>query len=251
VAGPASVEPSRWVPTYGWWCHPRDYSLTVIVSPSHAAVEEDAEFDVTLRGYAGGPAVLWEHRLGRLRQGDERAIALDDLALPEPPDSGGILEVHTIRLDSEPKKGVGVLGMWIDGRGHHGGGYIIPTVAIRGARKIVRRDDLQVIPGIMLTEDVDTDLVLLNVLDSPVDIELVACSAGGLRSEPGKLSIGPRSAWRGPLEKNVPRVRRLLGQDGGIGSLAIYSSHRILPYFSLRRAGGPATSLDHSAPMFA
>jgi hypothetical protein len=238
------------VPTYGWWSHPAQFSVTVVLSPRAVAVDDDAELDVTLRGYSGGATPLWERRVGRLRQGDERAIALDDLELPEPPDSGGILEVHAIRLDREPKKGVGVAGMWIDARGRDGGGYIIPTVAIRGATKVVRRDDLQVVPGIVQTADVATELVLLNVLDAPVDVELVACSAGGLRSEPGRVSIGPCSAWRGPLETTIPRVRKLLAQDGGIGSLAIYSSHRILPYFAFRHGGGPVASLDHSAPMF-
>ena len=59
------------------------------------------------------------------------------------------------------------------------------------------------------------------------------------------------SAWRGSLSNELPRVRQLLAQDGGIGSLAVYSSHKLLPYFGFRRPGQPLVSMDHSAPIFA
>jgi hypothetical protein len=250
VASPAPVA-KPWLPTYNWWPHPRDFSVTVVVSPRHATTDPEAEFDVVLRGYAGGREPLWSHAVGTLRQDDERAIALDDLDIPEPPDGGGILEVHVSRLDKPPRKAVGIAGMWIDARGRDGGGYIIPTVAIQGATKVVLRDDLQVIPGVTVTGEADTELVLLNVIDAPVDVRLVVSSAGGLQSEPATLTIGPCSAWRGSLAATVPRVRRLLAQDGGVGGLAVYSSHRILPYFAFRLNGGPVSSLDHSAPIFA
>jgi hypothetical protein len=250
MASPAPVV-KPWLPTYNWWAHPRDFRLTVVVSPRHATADPEAEFDAVLRGYAGTREPLWTHEVGTLRQSDERAIDLDALDLPEPPDAGGILEVHVTRLDKEPRKAVGIAGMWIDARGRDGGGYIIPTVPIQGANKIVLRDDLQVIPGVTVTQDADTEVVLLNVIAAPVDVRLVVSSAGGLQSEPATLTIPPCSAWRGSLAETVPRVRRLLAQDGGVGGLAVYSSHRILPYFAFRLNGGPVSSLDHSAPIFA
>ena len=53
------------------------------------------------------------------------------------------------------------------------------------------------------------------------------------------FEIGPWSAWRGSLSSELTRVRQLLAEDGGIGSPAIYSSHKILPYFGFRRPGHP------------
>lgn len=251
MARPASLESSPWLPSFGWWPHPRDYATTVILSTHHAAVDPAARFHITLRGYAGGTTPKWEHEVGYLSHGDERAVLLDELDLPEPPDAGGVLEVHTIRLDKDPSDVIGFVGMWIDARGRDGGGYLIPTIPIRGASKVVKRDDLQVIPGVMSSRDVETEVVVLNVVENPVDVRLVASSAGGLVLESDWFPVPEWSAWHGKLGDTLPRVRQLLAQDGGIGSLAVYSSHRVLPYFGFRRAGQPLVSMDHSAPIFA
>jgi len=239
------------LPSFGWWAHPRDYALTVVLSTHHATVDPEAEFHVTLRGYSGGSDPVWQHEVGYLDHGAEKAVLLDELDLPEPPDAGGVLEVHTIRLDSEPRNVIGFVGMWIDARGRDGGGYLIPTIPIRGASKVVKRDDLQVIPGIMSSREIETELVVLNVVENPVEVRLVASSAGGLVAEGDWFTIDPWAAWHGKLSNELPRVRQLLAQDGGIGSLAVYSSHRVLPYFGFRRAGQPLVSMDHSAPIFA
>jgi hypothetical protein len=45
-------------------------------------------------------------------------------------------------------------------------------------------------------------------------------------------------------------VRRLL-EPSGVGGLAVYSSHKVLPFYGFRQNGGPVTSMDHSAPIFA
>jgi hypothetical protein len=251
VARPASLEASSWLPSFGWWPHPRDYATSVILSTHHATVDPNATFHCTLRGYAGGSDPVWQHEVGYMNHGEERVVLLDDLDIPEPPDSGGVLEVHTIRLDLEPKHTIGFIGMWIDAQGRDGGGYLIPTIPIRGAAKVVKRDDLQVIPGVMSSREVETEVVVLNVVENPVEVRLVASSAGGLVVEGDWFPIEPWSAWHGKLSDELPRVRQLLAQDGGIGSLAVYSSHRVLPYFGFRRAGQPLVSMDHSAPIFA
>jgi hypothetical protein len=251
LARPASLEVSPWLPSFGWWPHPSEYGVSVILSTHHATVQPAGEFHVTLRGYAGDSKPVWEHEVGHLRHGDERVVPLDDLALPEPPASGGVLEVHTIRLDREPNDAIGFVGMWIDAQGRDGGGYLIPTIPIRGASKAVKRDDLQVIPGVVSSRDVETEVVILNVVEHPVQVRLVASSAGGLVLEGDWFTIGPWSAWHGKLSNELPRVRQLLAQDGGIGSLAVYSSHRVLPYFGFRKPGHPLVCMDHSAPIFA
>ena len=53
------------------------------------------------------------------------------------------------------------------------------------------------------------------------------------------------------LSNELPRVRQLLAQDGGVGSAAVYSSHKLLPYFGFRRPGSVLASMDHAAPIFA
>jgi hypothetical protein len=251
TARPASLEASRWLPSFGWWPHPDDYALTVVLSTHHATVDPRAKFHVTLRGYAGSSEPVWEHEVGHLKHGEERAVPLEALGLPEPPAGGGVLEVHTIRLDSQPTKPVAFVGMWIDARGRDGGGYLIPTIPIRGAAKVVKRDDLQVAPGVMSSREVETELVVLNVVEEPVDVRFVVSSAAGLVAEGQPFSVEPWSAWHGSLSNEVPRARQLLAQDGGVGSLAVYSSLRILPYFGFRRPGQPITCMDHMAPIFA
>jgi len=253
VARSASLEQSPWLPSYGWWPDPDELSTTVVLSTHHATAAPEGEFDVTLRGYADSSEPVWERYVGLLKHGEERAVRLDDLDLPKPPDwRGGVLEVHPIRLDRPPKKNVSFVGMWIDAKGRDGrGGYMIPTIPIRGQKKIVKRDDLQVVPGIVSSKDVETEIVLLNPIEAPTGARLVASSAGGLVLEGDWFEIPAFGAWRGRLGDELPRVRRLLDQDGGIGSLAVYSSHKILPYFGFRRAGQPLVSMDHAAPIFA
>jgi hypothetical protein len=252
VARPTSLEQSPWLPSFGWWPHPDEFGLTVVLSTHHATTEPASFFDVVLRGYAGSGEPLWEHDVGRIVHGEDRAVQLDELDIPPPPTrSGGVVEIHAIRGDRSPKRNVGFVGMWLDATGRGGGGYLIPTIPIRGQKKVVKRDDLQVIPGVVSSRDVETEIVLLNPILEPTRARLVASSAGGLVVEGEWFDIEPFSAWRSPLSDALPRIRRLLAQDSGIGSLAVYSSHKILPYFGFRRAGQPLVSMDHSAPVFA
>lgn len=248
---PDSLNASPWLPSFGWWPHPSRYATTVILSTHHATVDPEAEFYVTLRGYTGESKPTWEREVGVLRHGDERAVSLDDLELPEPPATGGVLEVHAIRLDKPPKDKIGFVGMWIDARGREGGGYLIPTIPIRGASKVVKRDDLQVCPGVMSSREVETEVLILNVIEEPLEVKLVVSSATGLVLESAPFTVAPWSAWHGLLSNELPRVRQLLASDGGVGSLAVYSSARTLPYFGLRRRGQPLTAMDHAAPIFA
>jgi hypothetical protein len=252
VARSASLT-GLWLPTYGWWPHPDRFQASVIISPYHSTLEgdDDARFATVVRGYAGSSTPVWEYDMGLQHIGEERVLRLSELDVPPPPDTGAILEVHTVREDRKPTSGVQAIGMWIDAVSPDGGGYVIPTQPIRGARKVIARDDVQVVPGIIATGDVDTDLLLLNVIGEPVEVRLVASSPEGLIQESGPLELGPYSAWYGSLRRTVPRVRRLLESSGGVGSLAVYSNHRLLPHFGFRRNGGPVGSMDHTAPIFA
>jgi hypothetical protein len=141
--------------------------------------------------------------------------------------------------------------MWIDARGRDGGGYLIPTVPIQGASKKLARDDLQVVPGIVSSPEVESEVLLLNPTDEATRARLVVSSPDGLVSEGQPFEVGAWSAWHGTLGANVPRVRRLLGPSDGVGSLAIYTGRKLLPFFALRRRGQPVTSFDHAAPIFA
>jgi hypothetical protein len=248
----ASLEDSIWLPAYGWWPPAEEFSLTVIVSPYHVAVEPSAELRFILRGYAGSPDPVFERDFGTIQYGRQSAVCLDSLDLPAPGPDGGILEVHVMRLDAQPRRGSGFAGMWIDARGRDGGGYQIPTIPIRGAVKTIARDDLQVIPGVIASKKVSTELLMLNPLDVPNSARFVVSSPDGLRVEGRTVEIGPWSLWRGSLTSAVPRSRTLLRTAGdGTGSLAIYSRLRLLPYFGFRRGEGPLASLDHAAPIFA
>ena len=251
MARTASLSSSAWLPSYGWWPHPGAVSASVIISPYHHAVVDEAEFEAVIRGYAGSREPAWEIEVEPMRMGDDRVITLTELDIPEPPAQGGILEVHTVRLDRQPKSGVAAIGMWIDAIGTDGGGYVIPTQPIRGAHKVLARDDVQVVPGLIATEDVETEVLLLNVIDDTVTVRFVASSGDGLVSEGKEFTIAPYSAWYGPVRSQVPRLRRLLQASDGVGSLSIYSNHRLLPHFGFRKNGGPVGCLDHTAPIFA
>lgn len=252
MARTASLDSTAWLPAYGWWPDPEEYDATVVLTPYHAAIEPEARFSFTLRGYAGSTTPAWEHSLDELCLGEDAAVRLGDLDIPRPPPSGAILEVHGVRRDIEPRKGTGFVGMWIDAQSIvGGGGYIVPTIPIRAQAKAIQRDDVQVVPGILASAEMDTELVLLNVVGESTEVRLVATSLEGLVAEAEPFEVEPWSAWRGSLRRTVPRLQRLLRDGGGIGSLAIHSSHRLLPYFGFRNGDGPLLSLDHTAPIFA
>jgi hypothetical protein len=251
VARAASLDSTVWLPAYGWWPHPDEFDATVLLTPYHHAVEQGARYSFVLRGYLGSHEPVWEHDVGNLVYGQDRGVRLRDLDIPTPPTEGGILEVHGIRHDKEPKKGVGFIGMWIDAQTPDGGGYLIPTIPIRGQAKAIQRDDLQVVPGITVSATEDTELVLLNPVDERTEVVLTANSIDGLQAQSPTRIVEPFSVWRGSLRHTIPRVRRLLEPGGGVGSLTIQSSHRLLPYFGHRLDGGPLLSLDHTAPIFA
>jgi hypothetical protein len=252
VARSASLETSPWLPTYAWWPDPDEFSLTVLLSTYHSTVEPEAEFEGFLRGYAGSNQPIWEHETGVFRYAEEVAVELDRLDIPAPrARHGGVLEVQVIRRDRRPRKQVESLGMWIHAEGREGGGYLIPTIPIRGQRKDVLRDDLQVLPGVMSSRDTETEIVLLNPIDVQTQARITTSSADGVVIDGDWFTIGAWSAWRGSLSNEMPRVRRLLAPNGGIGSAAVYSSHKLLPYFGFRRNGSPLAALDHGAPIFA
>jgi hypothetical protein len=222
----------------------------VLLTPYHATVDPRAEFEFVLRGYHGSSEPLWERVVGRARFGEQFAVRLEELELPAPPEPhGAILEIHSVRLDREPKQPEFV-GMWIDAQGRDGGGYLIPTIPIRGAKKTVARDDLQVVPGIIVNPEVDSEVLLLNATDLPTEARLVVHSPDGLSADGPALALGAWSAWRGSVAGAVPRSRRLLEASEGVGSLSIHSGLKVLPYFGFRGQGRPVVSMDHSAPIF-
>ena len=248
-AAPVSAD---WLPSYAWWPPPGDYGVTVFLSPYSLAVEPEAEFAFELRGYAGSDAPLWEHDAGVVSFGEQRVLDLDDLVLPAPPDAhGGILEVHAVRHDRPPKQGTGVNTVLLDVRGRSGGGYLIPTVPIRGAAKSLVRDDVQVVPGVMADRETDTELLILNPIGQQTEVRFTLSSLDGLTAESRTVTVGPWAAWQGTLKDLVRQATRLLAPGGGIGSLAMTSTHRMLPFFALRRRGHPVVAFDHAAPIFA
>ena len=127
MARSASLATSRWLPSYAWWPPADEYGLTVVLSPYHVTTEREAEFEATIRGFAGAGEPLFEHRTDVYRFGDEVAVELDRLDVPGPPSpSGGVVEIHPIRLDRPPSRTVDFLGQWVHAEGRNGGGYIDP-----------------------------------------------------------------------------------------------------------------------------
>ncbi|MBA3327468.1 MAG: hypothetical protein H0T43_04110 [Solirubrobacterales bacterium] len=250
MARSASLD-SYWLPTYGWWPPSDEYALSAFLVPYHAAVDERARFSFTLRGYDGSDQPLWEHDIGEVGFGDQRVVTLEDVgiaAAPEP--HGGVLEIHSVRLDQPPPKGTGWIGMLLDVRGRAGGGYLIPTVPIRGAAKVLVQDDTQVVPGVVVTADTDTELLILNPIGERTEVELTLAAPDGVSTDGAAVVVEPWSAWSGSLRSAVPRARKLLEPSNGIGSLVLTSGHRMLPFFGFRRDGHAIVSLDHAAPIF-
>src|SRR5262249_39701126 len=158
----------------------------------YQAATDRSCFEFTLRGYAGSPDPLWEHEVGELDFGRQVVVSLNTLELPEPPAEGGILELHTVRLDLEPETAP-FLGMWVDAHTTAGGGYLIPTTPIRGSTKRMARDNVQFFPGVVVDREYDTEVVLLNPISQATAAKLVVASPDGLTSESATFEIAPWS----------------------------------------------------------
>lgn len=245
----ASLDAAHWLPTYAWWPHPSSFDVSVVIS-TYQAASGGGRFEFVLRGYAGSAEALWEHELGELNFGRQAVVHLRGLDLPEPPDAGGILELHTVRLDAPPGAAP-FLGMWVDAHAAAGGGYLIPTTPIRGSTKRMARDNVQFFPGVVVDLNYDTEVVLLNPISQPTTGKLVVASPDGLTSESDLFEIAPWAAWRGTVGTAVRRARRLLDPSGGLGSATIETTHKVLAFFGPRTADGIITALDHGAPLFA
>lgn len=245
----ASFDSSGWLPAYAWWPPTDEFAVTVVLSTHASTVEEEGRYAVTIRAYDGARDPVWEHDAGEISPGQYGSVSLNDLGLPGPNGPhGGILEVHTVRTDAAPDDR-SMLWQWIDAEGIGGGGFLIPCSYLRGAGKFIRRDDLQVAPGVVAGPDLDTDIVLLNPHPTPAAVRLVLAGPDGLSAD-ASYEIPPWSTWRDVLTKAVPRSRRLLAPSDGIGSLAIYSPHKIMPFFGTRGARQPVSAMDHTAPIF-
>ena len=118
-----------------------------------------------------------------------------------------MVEIHPIRLDRAPTRTVDFLGQWVHAEGRDGGGYMIPTIPVRGQEKNIDRDDLQVLPGVMSSREVETEIVLLNPIDVAVQARITVSSATGMVVDGGWFTIEPWTAWRSPLSDALPRVR--------------------------------------------
>ena len=86
--------------------------------------------------------------------------------------------------------------MWLRGGGTERRRLSDPDDPDPRQKKMVKRDDLQVVPGIVSSKEVETEIVLLNPIDDVTEARLVASSAGGLVLE-GELVRGSGPGRRG------------------------------------------------------
>jgi hypothetical protein len=179
-------------------------------------------------------------------------VKLADLDIPAPADAhGGVLEVHVVRTDRTPRKQIEALGMWVHAEGPDGGGYLIPTIPIRGQRKDMVRDDLQVLPGVMSSRETETEIVLVNPIDRPTRARITVSSADGLLPTATGSRSAPGRRGAGPLSNELPRAaasrpERRHRQRGGVlvaQAAAVYGFRR--DRLAARR------DVDHGAPIFA
>jgi hypothetical protein len=131
-----------------------------------------------------------------------------------------------------------------DGRMH----VVLPTVQFYGSVKRTLGGESQVWPGLIATDTFRPSLIAINPYRDGVEVELTALRPDGARSAPASLSIPPRRQRRVPLPDVFADLPSFLAPGGGLGTLLVSSSHKIICYFMVENVvTGTVTGMDHLA----
>jgi hypothetical protein len=131
-----------------------------------------------------------------------------------------------------------------DGRMH----VVLPTVQFYGSVKRTLGGENQVWPGLIATETFVASLIAINPYRDSVEVGVTALRPDGACSAPVSLTIPPRRQRRLRLPDVLGGLAEFLRPAGGLGTLLVASSHKIICYFMVENAlTGTVTGMDHLA----
>jgi len=139
--------------------------------------------------------------------------------------------------------------MWLDYRADDGRmQLVLPTIQFYGSVKRTLGGQSQLWPGLVCSQQLRPQLVMINPYREAVEFTLTALAPDGQRNLGPTLSIGSRSQLRLRLDEQFDDLVGFLASHNGVGTLLINSSYKVVCYFLIENVvTGTISGGDHLA----
>jgi hypothetical protein len=248
---PARRGSPDWLPVLGWFVEDGQRHSRVNVIPLGNTRDPGERFMALLKFYRGAEEPVFTY-LSDSFAGDQnfRFEGAQLLTAIGESHFEGIVEITARSLDRPPTHFPWIdswLEFWSDDGAFSGS---VPGFVFKGGTtKRVMSGKWQHWPGVVVNDEYQTSVLLLNYHPRPTRLRLDLFAPSGRRRSSARLEVPARSPGHFALEAHVPDARALLGAEGGIGSLRIWSAYKLPGFVTIgNRNTGVITSFDHTVP---
>ncbi|MBV9358961.1 MAG: hypothetical protein JO023_25925 [Chloroflexi bacterium] len=240
-----------WLPVLGWFVEDGQRHSRVNVIPLGNTRDPGERFMALLKFYRGAEEPAFTY-LSDSFAGDQnfRFEGAQLLAALGASHFEGMVEITARSLD-EPPTHFPWIDSWLEFWSDDGtfSGSVPGFVFKGGTTKRVMSGKWQHWPGAVANDEYQTSVLLLNYHPRPTQLRLDLFAPSGRMRSSTTLEVPPRSPGHFALETHVPDARGLLGCEGGIGSLRIWSAYKLPGFVTIgNRNTGVITSFDHTVP---
>lgn len=139
--------------------------------------------------------------------------------------------------------------MWLDYRADDGRMQVVlPTIQYFGSVKRTLGGQSQLWPGLICTDQLRPQLVIINPYREAVEFTLTALTPDGQRNVGPTSSVRAKSQLRLRLDREFDDLVGFLAPHQGVGTLLINSSYKMICYFLIENiATGTISGGDHLA----
>lgn len=139
--------------------------------------------------------------------------------------------------------------MWLDYHADDGRmQLVLPTIQFYGSVKRTLGGQDQLWPGLLCSEQLRPQLVIINPYREAVEFTLSALTPDGQRNVGRTLSIAAKSQVRLRLDRQFDDLVGFLAGHNGVGTLLIGSSYKMICYFLIENiTTGTISGGDHLA----
>jgi hypothetical protein len=241
----------EWLPVIGWFVDDGQRHSRINVVPLGNTVDPNEGFTASLKFFRGGEQPVHTF-LSKPFAGDQifRYESAELLAALGETKFEGLVEI-TARSLANPPDHFPWVDSWLEFTADDGSlsGSVPGFVFKGGTTKRVMSGKWQHWPGIAANASFASAVLLLNYHPRPTSVRLDLFAPSGRSLSSDTVSIDARMPRTFDLEEILPQARDLLSNEGGFGSLRIWSSYKLPGFILMRnRSTGVITSFDHTVP---
>jgi hypothetical protein len=240
-----------WLPTLGWFVERGNLHSRINVVPLGNSRILTERFGVTLKFFRGAAqpvhVVISEPFAGDNTYRFEGQKLLDALGVTE---FEGLVEI-TVRSLENPPREFAWADSWLEFFADDGtfSGSVPGFVFKGGTTKRVMSGKWQHWPGVAANPDYATTLLVLNYHPRPVELRFDVFAPSGRVKQSPVLTLAPHLPHRIEIDEVIPDLRELIEEEGGFGSMRIWSTYKLPGFVAIRnRRSGVTVSFDHTVP---